>query len=493
VASAPDFSVDLPDEAATAALAEDIAACLAVGDVVALSGGLGAGKTTLARALIRALADDPGLEVPSPTFTLVQTYATSRLAVAHFDLYRLAGPDELAEVGFPDAAADAAVLVEWPERAGDWLPADALVVTIEIAGTGRRADVVAGGSWPDRLARSRSLRAFLDGAGWRGASRRHLQADASTRTYERIGCERLRAVLMDWPARTMLPAGDFRAAYRARDVGAFVAVDAALRAIGLSAPEIHAADFDRGFLLMEDLGTEGIVHGAAPDPERYAVAIDVLAAIHAAPRSAELPLPGGAAHRLPPLGRDALAAELAMFTDWYVPHATGVRLTESARREFAAAWDPLFALLATVERSWVLFDVQSPNLFWLGEREGLARIGLIDFQDMFFGPSAYDVASLCQDARVTVPAGLEIALRDQYVARRRSADPTFDVGAFHSAYAILAAVRNFKNLGVFARLAAIGRPAYLGHMPRLRAYLAGTLSHPVLSRLRLWYEGRLPS
>ena len=118
---------------------------------------------------------------------------------------------------------------------------------------------------------------------------------------------------------------------------------------------------------------------------------------------------------------------------------------------------------------------------------------LIDFQDMFSGPSAYDVASLCQDARVTVPAGLEIALRDQYVARRRSADPTFDVGAFHSAYAILAAVRNFKNLGVFARLAAIGRPAYLGHMPRLRAYLAGTLSHPVLSRLRLWYEGRLPS
>ena len=114
--------VDLPDEAATAAFAEDIAVSLRVGDIVGLSGGLGAGKTTFARALIRALASDPGLEVPSPTFTLVQTYATGGLTVAHFDLYRLAGSAELDETGFVDAALDGAVLVEWPERGGDRLP-----------------------------------------------------------------------------------------------------------------------------------------------------------------------------------------------------------------------------------------------------------------------------------------------------------------------------------------------------------------------------------
>src|SRR5262245_12447519 len=111
--SAP-LTIDLPDEAATVALAEDVAARLQPGDLVALSGGLGAGKTTFARALVRAIADDPGLDVPSPTFTLVQTYAAGRLPVAHFDLYRLSGPDEIDEIGLDEALATGAVLVEWP-------------------------------------------------------------------------------------------------------------------------------------------------------------------------------------------------------------------------------------------------------------------------------------------------------------------------------------------------------------------------------------------
>src|SRR5829696_6092020 len=133
------FSIELPDAAATIALAEDIAICLTVGDVVALSGEVGAGKTTFARAVIRAIADDQSLEVPSPTFTLMQSYPTGRIPITHFDLYRLSSADELDEIGFDDVLVDGAALVEWPERAAARLPAEGLDIAFEVAGVGRRA------------------------------------------------------------------------------------------------------------------------------------------------------------------------------------------------------------------------------------------------------------------------------------------------------------------------------------------------------------------
>lgn len=112
--------IDLPDEAATAALAGRLAPYLRIGDTIALHGDLGAGKTSFARALIRALGSDE--DAPSPTFTLVQTYGTPVGPVSHFDLYRIDSPDELEELGWDDALADGIVLVEWPDRAGDLLP-----------------------------------------------------------------------------------------------------------------------------------------------------------------------------------------------------------------------------------------------------------------------------------------------------------------------------------------------------------------------------------
>ena len=227
---------------------------------------------------------------------------------------------------------------------------------------------------------------------------------------------------MDWPKPPAPPVRDSRAAFRAQGVGAFLAVDAALSAIGLSVPAIIAADREAGLLLMEDFGSQGVLVDGAPDPQRYAAAIDVLAAIHAAPRGAVLPVPGGGEHRLLPLLGEALMADLALFADWYVPHATGDPLDRSATESFMGVWTALFARLADAEESWVLFDMQSPNLFWLPERAGIARIGLIDFQDMFVGPAAYDVATLCHDARVTVSPELEAALRDRYVALRRATE-----------------------------------------------------------------------
>jgi tRNA threonylcarbamoyl adenosine modification protein YjeE len=151
----PFLVLDLPDEGATEALGAELAVILAKGDVIALSGDLGAGKTTLARALIRAVAGDPSLEVPSPTFTLVQTYAMARMAIAHVDLYRVTDPREIEETGLLDAASEGAVVVEWPERAGALLPGSRLDIALEMAGAGRRARLSGGRDWVNRLARSR--------------------------------------------------------------------------------------------------------------------------------------------------------------------------------------------------------------------------------------------------------------------------------------------------------------------------------------------------
>ena len=127
------FTVSLPNEQATRRFAIDIACALEPGDLVTLSGDLGAGKTTFARALIRYLAGDDTIEVPSPTFTLLQTYELPRFALVHADLYRLSGAAELAELGFDDLPEGAVVLMEWPDRAAGFLPPDRLDITFTLA------------------------------------------------------------------------------------------------------------------------------------------------------------------------------------------------------------------------------------------------------------------------------------------------------------------------------------------------------------------------
>ena len=137
----PTFSFFLPDEAATERLGAALAGRLRPRDIVALQGGLGVGKTTLARAILRAASGDPALIVPSPTFTLAEVYDTPRGVFWHFDLYRLEEPEQVFELGWEEARADGVALVEWAERLGALLPHERLSVTLSIEGDGRRADL----------------------------------------------------------------------------------------------------------------------------------------------------------------------------------------------------------------------------------------------------------------------------------------------------------------------------------------------------------------
>jgi hypothetical protein len=141
----------------------------------------------------------------------------------------------------------------------------------------------------------------------------------------------------------------------------------------------------------------------------------------------------------------------------------------------------------------VLRDFHSPNLLWLPEREGIARVGLLDFQDAVWGPPAYDVASILMDARVDVSEELELKLLSRYAIGRKTANADFDLDEFVRCYRTLGVQRASKILGIFARLnKRDNKPQYLAHLPRVWNYLARALAHPSLAKLKTWYEANVP-
>jgi N-acetylmuramate 1-kinase len=495
------WRIDVANEQETRDLADVVASFVGAGDLVTLSGDLGAGKTAFARALVRRLLDDPELEVPSPTFTLMQVYDAADFPIVHADLYRIANADELADLGWDEATESALVLVEWAERAGGALPEQRLDISFSIpAGSddARIVEITGYGAFAPRLIRAKGAAELLRRAGWADAQRTFMLGDASTRAYERLQKpDGAHAILMISPPRPDGPPVRFGKPYSAiarlaEDIKPFVAIDRALRSKGLSAPEILAADLDSGFAIIEDLGAEGVVDASGPIRDRYSAAIDVLAHLHGMDLPDNAPLTDARSHRIPPYDLDALLIEVELLPEWYAAHA-GVTLSSGARATFVNLWRQAVIEIVNAPATWTLRDYHSPNLIWLAEREGLARVGIIDFQDCVMGHPAYDVVSLLQDARVTVPNDIEIRLLGHYAQMRKAASPDFDMAAFARAYAILGAQRATKILGIFARLdKRDGKPQYLAHMPRVTRYLRKNLAHPAMAPLKEWYAANLP-
>ncbi|HEX6002295.1 MAG TPA: tRNA (adenosine(37)-N6)-threonylcarbamoyltransferase complex ATPase subunit type 1 TsaE [Hyphomicrobiaceae bacterium] len=493
------------DEQGSVRLAELIALKIRPGDVIALHGDLGAGKTTLARALIGALLRDADPEVPSPTFALQQTYVTPRLTVAHFDLYRLGSAEEALELGLEEAMDQGAVVVEWPERAAALLPADRIeVVLAETPHPDRRLVTVRGlGAPAARVQRIGEIMAFVDAQpAWSGARIAYLQGDASTRGYARLSLDGQTALLMDAPRQPDgPPIRDGRSysqiACLAEDmVRPFVAIAAVLRAAGLSAPEVLAAHLDAGLLLVEDLDDRLFgrqVAAGASQRELWRAAVDVLVRLRGVPVPARLPLPDGTGFALPRRDRAAFEIEIELLLDWLWPELKGAPAPETVRAEFRAAWAPVLDRLLALPGGWFLRDYHSPNLVWMPEREGVARVGILDFQDALNEHFAFDLVSLLQDARVDVPEALERELIDYYGAEVAAREPGFDRTEFAAAYAAFGAQRNTRLLGLWVRLLRRdGKPHYLQHYPRTWGYLERNLRHVTLAPLKAWYEEYFP-
>ncbi len=306
--------------------------------------------------------------------------------------------------------------------------------------------------------REEAISRFLAGHGFCGAGRLPLAGDASVRRYQRLIGGPRPAVLMDAPPAAL-------------DVRPFLEVARWLRRQGLSAPEVLAADPEAGLVLLEDLGDDlfsRVVSNPGLEPLLYETAVDLLATLHRTPLDLALP----------PYDDAWLIREAALLVEWYAPDLGAV-----AAADYHAIWRVLLPAARVGADGFVYVDYHAQNLLWLSARAGLARIGLLDFQDARLGPPAYDLVSLLEDARRDVAPGLAGAMVERYLAAR----PELDADAFRAAYALLGAQRNAKILGLFSRLARRdGKPRYLDLLPRVRAHLGQDLRHPLLAPLRRW-------
>ena len=313
-------------------------------------------------------------------------------------------------------------------------------------------------------------------------------------------------MLMDAPAASEAPACPVNATPEERKVlgynaearlaganlPAFAGLAQALCERGFSAPRILAADFETGFLLLEDLGDDLIarlVPGKRHEGTLYRQAVDVLAALYRSTFPASVGLDG---HDWPIQAYDstALMAEADLFLEWFLEKHAGVELDDAARADWAELWQQAFKRLEGCPPGLVLRDFHAENLIYLPEREGEGAIGLLDFQDALFGHPAYDLVSLLEDARRNVDRKLAVPLKARFVEQAGIADPA----GFDAAYAVLGAQRNAKILGIFVRLALRdGKERYLELLPRVARHFVGDLQHPALMQLHMWVKDHAAS
>ena len=503
------WQIPKADEHNVRRIAELIALKLCNGDIITLSGDLGAGKTTLARALIRAVHDARDLEVPSPTFALMQNYATARVAIAHLDLYRVQDPNELDELGLEDFVQEGALIVEWPDWVDKGLSQNTLSISFHDAEAPdlRALTLTGSGNWSQKLGRIQSIYDFFDARNdWSNARISYLQGDASTRSYARLQDGPAPALLMDSPEQSDGPIVQDGKTYSelaclAETVRPFIAIARALQDAGVSAPELFAADIEAGLLIVEDLGPgvfgEALKQGA-DQTMIWRVATDMLLTLRSDVADHTWTFSDGTHYRLPVFTADLMHTECKLLLDWYWPSIKGQAAPDDVRSEFESICTPLFDAMSTSNRNWVLRDYHSPNLIWRPDEQGTARVGVIDFQDALRGPAEYDLVSLLQDARLDVSADLENTLLkyycDQAAVHSDDFSEPFNRDETLFRYRALGAQRNMKILGIFARLSERdGNPRYLAHVPRIWRYLQRDLEHPRLKDLKEWVDGHFPA
>ncbi len=482
-------------------LAAELSLVAISGTAILLSGELGSGKSTFARAFIQALSlHGREFDIPSPTFTLVQTYDELRIPAVHADLYRIGSKAEIDELGLDDLIQNHVLLIEWPDRLGPVSWQNFLTIDISGKGQTRNLRMSGQGTWAAALQRNAAIRTFIESTEWAGASRIFFEGDASFRRYETLHRGKARVILMDMPARPDgPPVKDGKpysaVAHLAEDIRAVIAVNRQLCKMGYSAPHTYAFDLSGGLAIVEDLGRDVFgkkIRQGEHMREPMKAAVEVLAHMAKHNWPGAVPVGDGLIHHVPEYDENAQLIEVDLLPTWFWPHTHGNHVPEMVRLNFAQLWSGALSSTRPRKPVWTLRDYHSPNLLWLPDRIGLRRVGIIDTQDCVLGHPAYDLASMLQDARVDIAFDWADELYEYY-CQLRSTGAGFDRAEFTAAYAVLGAQRATKILGIFARLSKRdGKHGYLKHIPRVSRYLERNLRHPVLHRMRQWFETQLP-
>jgi aminoglycoside/choline kinase family phosphotransferase len=356
------------------------------------------------------------------------------------------------------------------------------------------------------IAREAAKAAFLAEAGLSGAARTALPGDASTRRYERLRTPQgASLMLMDAPPSSESPPCDpawteaqrtaagwnAMARLAASRIEAFAAAAGYLSAQGLSAPVIHALDIPQGLAVVEDFGggvfADLMAQGADERPF-YMTAVETVARLHDAPPPPALE---GYGASWPLLDYDALALKAGadLFVQWWPSLHPQLDFTGEARAEWDALWAPIVARAAAGASVFSHRDYHAENLIWLGDRQGTARAGLLDFQDALRAHPSWDLHSLLQDARRDVSPALEAAALDHYFTLR----PPQDREAFLADYAALASLNEARIIGIFARLIVRdGKPRYGAFLPRMWRQLERNLGNPQMAGLKAWFDRHVP-
>lgn len=314
---------------------------------------------------------------------------------------------------------------------------------------------------------------LIDDMGWNNVVIYPIPSDASARRYFRISAGEKNSILMDAPPQK-------------EDVRAFKQIAAHLKNLGFSAPEIFAANETDGFLLLEDLGEDTFtvsLQTGVDEKQLYTLGIDTLVALHKMDANKTAPA------WLTPYSDEKLLLEASLFPDWYMP-GVGVNLTSAARKEYDALWMEVLPLARAANPTLVLRDFHVDNLVLIDGRPGIGACGLLDFQDALAGHPAYDLMSLLEDARRDISPDL----KQQMLARYHDYMKTKNINDFERAFAILAASRHAKVIGIFTRLfVRDNKPVYLKHISRVWKLLQQSLGHPQLANLKDWFDTNIPT
>jgi N-acetylmuramate 1-kinase len=316
------------------------------------------------------------------------------------------------------------------------------------------------------------INGFLGSAGWPVTNRVSLAGDASARRYDRVHRNQAphTAVLMDAPPQS------------GEEIQPFLKMAAFLTSAGFSAPIIYAENQQNGLILMEDLGDNLYSRICKSNPEMetqlYQVAIDALVSLH------QLHPPKD----LAPYSTAVYLREANLLTEWYLPAVTGKKTPEALQSEYSDLIQSLCCQLAGNPNVCVLRDYHAENLLWLPDRQGIARVGQLDFQDALIGHAAYDLVSLLEDARRDTSQKLQQTMIARYLDKTG-----MQRTKFLRDYAILGAQRNLKIIGIFSRLCQRdGKQGYVDLIPRVWNHLMHDLRHPALNELQKFVAHHIP-